>query len=288
MEAPAPATLRGVLREARNKIEALGSEEAALEAELLLMHALGIDRAKLYQRFNEALTDEEAVAFQAMVSRRLAHEPVPYITGRREFFGLDFAVAPAVLIPRPETETLVELALAFARSRPATSLTIADIGVGAGTIAISLAVHLPPAAIIATDVSQDALVLARRNAQRHGVAECIDIRLGDLLAPLNEPIDIIAANPPYVTTVQWEAMPPEIREHEPRVALDGGADGLDVVRRLLMQAPHHLGAGGALFCEIADWQGEAARAQAAGAFPRAHIEVCSDLAGRDRVLAVYP
>ncbi|MEK7248243.1 MAG: peptide chain release factor N(5)-glutamine methyltransferase, partial [Chloroflexota bacterium] len=193
---------------------------------------------------------------------------------------------PAALIPRPETETLVELALAFTREHGG-DVAIADIGTGAGTIAISLASALANARIIATDVSPKALELARRNAKQLGVSERIDFRPGDLLASLDSPFDVIAANLPYVTTEQWEAMPPEIREHEPRSALDGGADGLDVIRRLLNDAPGHLATNGALFCEIGDWQGDVVHDLASKAFPNARIQVHPDLAGRDRVLAVY-
>lgn len=279
-------TPRDALTRARQRIEDLGSDEAALEAELLLMHALGIDRTRLYARLQEPLDAGDDDAFEALLQRRLAHEPVAYITGHREFFGLDFEVSHAALIPRPETETMVELALAFAREHGG-DVTIADIGTGAGTIAISLARELANARIITTDVSQKALELARRNAKRLGVSERIDFRPGDLLSPLESPVDILAANLPYVTTGQWQAMPPEIREHEPRSALDGGADGLDAIRRLLSDAPGYLAANGALFCEIGDWQGKAVRDLAAKAFPHARIQVHPDLAGRDRVLAVY-
>lgn len=279
-------TIRDTLTSARKQIESLGSDEAALEAELLMMHTLDVGRARLYERLPEEIEPGHAEAFAELLARRLAREPVPYITGHREFFGLDFEVSPAALIPRPETETLVELVLAFARQRGG-ALSIADVGAGAGTIAIALARELPEATVVATDSSPEALGLARRNAERLGVAGRVDFRHGDLLSPLERPVDLVAANLPYVTTEQWEAMPPEIREHEPRDALDGGPDGLDLIRRLLHDAPAHLQPSGALFCEIGDWQGEAARALAREAFPGARIDVHPDLAGRDRVLAVY-
>jgi release factor glutamine methyltransferase len=285
MSVTAVATIRGVLTRATTRIATLDGDEATLEAEILLMHALGVDRAHLYQRLPDELDANVASAFKTLVHRRLAHEPVAYITGHREFFGLDFEVTPAALIPRPETETLVELALAYARGRSG-AVTIADIGTGCGAIAVALAHELPNANVIATDDSADALALATRNAQ-HITPGRIDFRRGDLLAPISEPVDIIVANLPYVTTEQWEAMPPEIRDHEPRSALDGGVDGLEVIRRLIADAPSHLGAGGALFCEIGDWQGADVLALPATAFPTAHVEVHPDLAGRDRVLAVY-
>jgi release factor glutamine methyltransferase len=266
----------------------LTGDEARLESELLLMRALGVDRTHLYQRLAEPLSLRTIEAYRSLLDRCVAHEPLAYITGHREFCGLDFEVTPAALIPRPETETLVELAVAFARERFAGQpIAIADVGAGSGIIAVSLAYELPLARVIASDVSADALALARRNAERHGVVKRIDFRQGDLLEPLSEPVQIIAANLPYVTTAQWQDSPPEIRDHEPRLALDGGADGLDLIRRLMSQAPTRLAEGGALFCEIGAWQGEEARLIAHLAFPDARIGVAPDLAGRDRVLAVH-
>lgn len=284
--APAkPLLIREALLEARHL---LSGDESALEAELLLMHALAVDRARLYQRLAEPLAPEASTAHRRLLDRRLAGEPLPYITGHREFFALDFETTPAALIPRPETETLVELAIAFARERCAgRRIAIADIGTGSGVIAVALARELPLARIVATDISADALALARRNAARHDVAGRIDFRQGDLLGPLVEPVQMIAANLPYVTTTQWQNSPPEIRDHEPRLALDGGSDGLDIIRRLVPQAPLRLAESGALFCEIGAWQGDAAREIGCRAFPRARIEIARDLSGRDRVLAVY-
>jgi release factor glutamine methyltransferase len=266
----------------------LSGDEAALEAELLLMHALGLDRAHLYQRLTEPLSSQAIDAYRVVLERRVAREPLAYITGHREFFALDFETTPAALIPRPETETLVELAIAFAHERHAGRIiAIADIGTGSAVIAVALAHELPLARIVATDVSADAIALARRNAARHDVSGRIDFREGDLLEPLIEPVQVIAANLPYVTTAQWENSPHEIHDHEPRLALDGGPHGLDVVRRLLTQAPTRLAKVGGLFCEIGAWQGDDARELAREAFPRARVEVARDLAGRDRVLAVY-
>lgn len=278
-------TLGQTLRQAARAIAALGSDEASLEAELLMMHATGLDRVHLYQRLDEELMPEQAAAFQKYLERRLAHEPVPYIVGHKEFFGLEFQVAPCALIPRPETETLVELVIAYARERGG-PLTIADIGTGTGIIAVALASALPEMRIVATDISEESLALARRNAERHGVADRITFAQGDLLDALREPVDVIAANLPYVTTVEWEALPPEIREYEPRSGLDGGPDGLRVIERMLSQAPDWLRPGGALFEEIGDTQGPAAAEMARRYFPDAEIGVEPDLAGRDRVLVV--
>ena len=301
--------IREALQRAAHAISELGSEEAALEAELLLAHALGTDRTHLYQRLPDALPPDAATAFDALLHRRLAREPVPYITGRREFYGLEFEVTPVAILPRPETETLVELVLGFVSERGLATPRIADVGVGCGAIAVALALSLPQAEVIAVDLSANALALARRNAERHGVAERIDVREGDLLEPLAahpEPVegpahpepkpgvrrgsarrvDVIAANLPYVRSADFEASPPEIREHEPRLGLDGGPDGLRLIERLLRDAPAYLKPGGALFAEIGEEQGEPTLALARGCFPQAQIEVKQDLSGLDRVLVV--
>lgn len=291
-------TLSEALRHGSRVLSAKGgSEEASLEAELLLAHALSTDRAHLYQRLREELPDDAQERFEALLQRRLAHEPTAYILGRKEFYGLELEVTPAAIIPRPETETLVELALEFVGTRDARQgIRVADVGVGCGAIAVALAVNLPQVEIIATDISPDALALARRNAERHGVAARIRFLEGDLLAPLqgspggsrdsSRRVDVIAANLPYVRTGDFEAAPPEIRDHEPRLGLDGGPDGLRIIERLLRQAPSRLEPGGALFIEIGEEQGDAARALAADAFPQARIEVRRDLSRLDRVLAV--
>jgi len=278
--------LKEALREGALLIHKAGSDEAQVEAELILRHTLYLDRVHLYQRLQDRLTDEEQETFQRLLNRRLAHEPTAYILGHREFFGLEFEVTPAAIIPRPETETLVELVIAFARDHGESPVTIADVGTGSGAIAVSLAHVIPQAQIIAIDISPEALSLAARNARRYGVTDRIHFLCGDLLQPLEAPVDIIAANLPYVRSDDWEAMPPEIRDHEPRAGLDGGPDGLRVIERLLDQAPARLNPTGALFAEIGDEHGGAARALARKAFPCAEIEVECDLAGMDRVLVI--
>jgi release factor glutamine methyltransferase len=280
-------TLRDSLLQVRDRIAAAGSDEAHLEAELLLAHALGIDRTHLYQRLDEQLPLDAAAPFEALVRRRLSHEPIPYIVGHKEFYGIELEVTPAAIIPRPETETLVEIAVDFARPRiTGREFRVADVGTGCGAIAVALALELPEAEISAIDVSAEALALARRNAERHGLADRVRFLEGDLLAPLGEPADVIVANLPYVLSADFEAGPPEIREHEPRLGLDGGPDGLRLIDRLLREAPPKLRPGGALFAEIGEGQGQPARDLAAAAFPSARIEVRKDLSTLDRVLAV--
>jgi release factor glutamine methyltransferase len=287
-------TVQEALRHGSRVLAEAGSEEASLEAELLLAHALSTDRTHLYQRLREALPDDATRAFDALLQRRLAHEPTAYILGRKEFYGLDFDVTSAAIIPRPETETLVDLVLEFVGTREVQHETrVVDVGVGCGDVAVALAVNLPQAEIIATDVSPQALALARRNAERRGVAGRIRFLEGDLLEPLDAPLDVIAANLPYVRTDDFEAAPPEIRQHEPRLGLDGGPDGLRLIERLLGQAcllaggpRRYLKSGGALFIEIGEEQGDAARTLAAEVFPQARIEVKQDLSRLDRVLVV--
>ena len=295
------------LREGRRILTNAGIEEADLEAELLLRHALGIDRADLFAHLDGGIDPDRRAAYQAFLARRLAHEPTAYITGRREFYGLDFQVTPAALIPRPETELLVDEALRIwasmleARSsKPEEAIPrLADVGTGSGAVAVALAVHLPEATIVATDTSRDALLLAGRNARRHGVGDRIALVQTDLLAGLRPdadarsgrpsgrpPFDLVVANLPYVPTAVWEALPPEIRDHEPRAALDGGADGLSAIHRLLRAAPAYLTPGGALLLEIGADQGPAVLALARQALPGRTARILKDATGRDRVLAV--
>ena len=267
----------------------VADEEAHLEAEVLLRHVLGLTRAQLYAQLDRPLLADQAAAYADILERRLAHEPVAYLTGHREFFGRDFLVNRHVLIPRPETELLVELGLGEARRlahlAPA-GLTIADVGTGCGCVAISLAMHLPTARVYALDASAPALAVAAENCQRHGVAGRVRLLQGDLLASLPEPVHIIVANLPYVPRPELEALPPEIRLHEPRGALDGGEDGLAAIRRLLAQAPAHLWPGGAILLEIGQGQGPAVAALSRQHFPAAAIVVHGDSGGQERVVAI--
>lgn len=280
---------REALLEGRRLLESIGSDEAPLESELLLMHAMHVDRVRLFQRLNDPLAPRVEQRFRRFLDRRAAHEPTAYIIGTREFFGLEFEVTRAALIPRPETEVLVQIAAEWSRrNRPGAPVTIADVGVGCGTIAVALATELPNARIIAIDTSKRALALALRNSERHGVAERIEFVHGSILAPLGQrKVDVIASNLPYVRTGDWQELPPEIRDYEPKSALDGGPDGLRLIRRLLKQAPDHLTPGGALFAEIGDAEGADATSAARRSFPDARIEVRPDLAGLDRVLCIY-
>ncbi len=276
-------TIAEALVAARRRLEDTGIEDAALEAEVLLRHVLGLDRVQLFARTGNTIDDGALSAFQRLIERRLTHEPTAYIVGHREFFGLEFDTTPAALIPRPETELLVEEALRLAPDAP---FTIADVGTGCGAIAVALATRLPPAIVYATDNSADALALAARNVARFGVSDRIRLLPGDLLDPLPEPVDLIVANLPYVKTADWEALPPEIRDHEPRAALDAGPTGTEVLERLLRSAPSHLRPAGCLLAEIAWDEGQRLLEVTRACFPGARLDVKRDLAGLDRVIRI--
>jgi release factor glutamine methyltransferase len=273
------------VREAVQALEAEGVESPRLEAELLLAHAVGKNRAWVLAHPERPLTPKEVTRFRDLAVRRAGHEPLAYLVGHREFFGLDLAVDPRVLIPRPETELLVERALALARQLPQPAL-VADVGAGSGAIAVALAVHLPAATVYALDEAPGPLAVTAANARRHGVDSRVRCLQGDLLAPLPEAVHLITANLPYVGSEEWEALPPEIREHEPRAALEGGPGGLEVIRRLLVTAAPHLRPGGAILLEIGARQGPAARALASEHFPQAQVELLQDWAGLDRIVVV--
>jgi release factor glutamine methyltransferase len=261
----------------------LPDDSEPIDAPLLLMHVLGVDRAALLTHPERALTPEQAATFRALIVQRAAGIPLPHLTGTRAFYDLDFAVTPDVLIPRPETEHLVESALQWARCE----IRLADVGTGSGAIAVTLAVHLPEARVWAVDISAAALEVARHNAIRHGVAERITFVQGDLLEPLiaaDQPVDLIAANLPYIASDELQTLP--VAQHEPLIALDGGADGLDLIRRLLVQAPRVLAKKGLLLMEIAAGQGARVCELSAAAFPGAHVTLIHDYAGLDRVVRV--
>jgi release factor glutamine methyltransferase len=223
--------------------------EAALDARLLAQHVLGWETATYFTSANEPEPSGFAAIYGPLVARRAAREPLPYITGRREFWDLTFEVSPAVLIPRPETELIVEAALELFPLRTG-ALTIVDVCTGSGVVAIALARERPAARIVATDISSDALEVARRNASRHGAADRVEFVCDDLLDPITSEVDLIVCNPPYVAEVSRPGLQPEVRDHEPSVALFGGRDGLQLVTRLVAGAPSRLRSGGYLVFEF--------------------------------------
>lgn len=295
--------IKEAMHQASKALAAHSIEEAPLEAELLLMHILGIDRAKLYARLGEGVSTDDAEALAHLVERRLHHEPTAYIIGHREFFGHDFYVAPGALIPRPESELLVQEAFNFVfsnlwensekrvlsdekSSTPEKGERIAEIGTGSGAIAISLALLMPKARIYATDISHQALEIARVNCEKHGVQDRVHLLQGDLLEPIPEVVDIIVANLPYIKDEDWRELSAEIRMYEPVVALRGGRDGLDKLRQLLSNVNEKIRTGGLIILEIGPDQGRAAASLAEKLFPEAGIELAEDLGGRDRVLKI--
>lgn len=246
------------------------------------MHVIEDSRAGLLAHPERSMTPGQLSRYRELVDERASGYPLPHLTGEVEFYGLDLAVTPEVLIPRPDSEVLVDLALARSPK------TVVDVGTGSGCIAIALAAHLPEAVVYAIDISPQALAVARDNAERHGLDGRIQFIVGDLLDRRPGPVDLIVSNPPYVSADEWASLPPSIRDHEPRLALDGGPDGLDVIRRLLSQSQGLLQPGGTLLIEIGASQGEAAREAAETFFPEngISVRVHPDLAGRDRVLEV--
>lgn len=278
-------TARQALVEAAAVLSRAGIGSARLDAEVLLAEALGCAAARLLLEYDRPLDPRLLERFHALLARRGAGEPVAYIAGRKEFWSLDFAVKPAVLVPRPETELLVETALGLvaAMSRP----RILDLGAGSGAIAVCLAKETPGAEIYATDISLDALAVARENARRNGVDEQIHFAAGDLFAPVDERrnfFDLIVSNPPYIRTGDLASLPRDVRDFEPRAALDGGPDGLDFYRRIIKGAPRRLAAGGFVLLEIGADMGEAVTRLFAGRGVYAPARIYKDLARKDRVV----
>ncbi len=259
------------------------SETPALDAQTLLAHVLQRPRAWLLAHPEAHLTAAQTAILEQALARLKDGQPLPYVLGEWEFFGLTFEVTPAVLIPRPETELLVERALAWWHDHPE-RCRAADVGTGSGCLGISLAVHAPTLRVFATDLSFAALTVTRRNAARHGVTDRIRTVCCDLLTPFPCTFDLILANLPYLPSQTLRQL--AVYRREPTLALDGGPDGLDVIRRLLEQAACRLAPGGLLLLEIEASQGETVASLAANAFAEAEIRVHPDLAGRDRLLEI--
>lgn len=272
------------LDRAARVLAARGVENSRLEAEVLLADVLGFERARLFAEPGRALRDGERREFEALLGRRGRREPLQHVRGRQEFFSREFLVDGRVLVPRPETEIVVETVMRAARALP--NPTILDLGCGSGAIALTLALELPRAAVFASDVSPDAVGVTRENARRLGVTDRVVVRCGDLFGPYEgRRFDFVVSNPPYVASGALGRLAPEVRDHEPRVALDGGADGLDFYRRLAAEADGVLGADAALVVEIGEGQAGAVTAILSAA------ELCveateRDLAGVERVLTV--
>jgi release factor glutamine methyltransferase len=275
-------TRREVLDRARELLAEKNIPDADWETELLLRDTLKISRAQLYAEPQLTVTPLKETEFWAKIERCLEGEPAAYIIGRREFYGLDFWVDDGVLIPRPETELLVEKTLE--RAHGYQSVTIADIGTGCGAIAISLALNLPDARVYAIDISQRALNTARCNCERHDIRDRVRLCAGDLLEPLPGPVDIIVANLPYIATGDLPLV--NTRGFEPQLALHGGKDGLDVIRRLCEQSVKLLNPGGSLLLEFGMGQKDTVVELLRHLFPSATVEVYPDLRKIDRVVCM--
>lgn len=253
-----PWTVRRVLGWTTQHFDKRGVDAPRLASELLLAHVLGLDRVRLYTDLDRPLDKAELAAYRALIEARVEGRPVQYLTGRREFYGRTFGVDSRVLIPRPETELLVEAVL---RELPEErGLRLLDVATGSGCIGVTLAAERPEATVVATDVDAGACEVARANAQAHAVADRVEVLQGDLFAPVagEPPFDVVVSNPPYVRTGELGGLQAEV-QHEPRLALDGGPEGLSVLARVVAEAFLHLVPGGLLALEMGEEQGAAVR-----------------------------
>lgn len=279
--------LLDVLQAATEYLSGKGVENPRLVTEQLMGHVLGCPRLQLYLRFETLLDDRQLESLRAGVRRLAAGEPLQYVVGETDFMGHRFKVDKRALIPRPETEILVESVLRMDSVWASACPVVADVGTGSGCIAVSLALALPKARIVALDASAEALELARDNARAHGVAERIDFRQADLVTGLaGGSLDAIVANLPYIPASECERLPRHIRDHEPRPALDGGEDGLRLIARLVDSGFAVLKPGGALCMETGcDQARRTAELMVARGYARSTVQ--SDLAGRDRVVSAF-
>ncbi len=278
-----PWTVGRVIDWTTGHLKKHGSETPRLDAEILLAHARSCPRIQLYTHYDEVLDDKTRGVMRELVTRRARAEPVAYLVGHREFYGLDFRVTPNVLIPRPDTETLVLELLTLAADIECPR--ILELCTGSGCIAVSAAVNLNDVQIVATDIDNDALNIAVENAKAHAAGAKITFRQGDLFDALegDQAFDFVVANPPYVPDEELEELDADVRDHEPRLALAGGDDGLDVTRRILSGAGDRLKSGGYLLLEIGAEQGNVVTEllEATGAY--GEIRIVTDLARRPRV-----
>jgi release factor glutamine methyltransferase len=259
------------------------SETPNLDAQTLLAYCIGKPRAWILTHPEERLTDNHYQAFQADIEKLKKGVPLPYLIGHWEFFGLEFTLTQDTLIPRPETELLVEKALNWLDRHPEKKWA-ADVGTGSGCIAVTLAKVHPTLSVIATDISYPALKVGQVNSSHHNVAERVHLIHADLLSSVAQRFDLICANLPYIPT---EILPTlKVSKGEPKLALDGGENGLDLIRRFLKVAPDHLAPGGCLLLEIEKSQGIEVHNHAQTAFPRAEVSIQKDLAGLDRMVSI--
>jgi release factor glutamine methyltransferase len=278
--------IRETIQQTHQTLEAVGLPDARLEAEVMVMTVMRMARQNIFAEQETEVGAQQARDLADIVEQRLERVPLAYILGYREFYGINVMVTPSVLIPRPETEGIVEHTLFMALMGMETrELVIADVGTGSGAIAVNLAIHLPAARIYAVDVSEPALDVAAYNIRAHGVADRVRLGHGDLLEAVPEPVDLIVANLPYIPSARLPELAPEVR-NEPQTALDGGPDGLDLVRRLLSQAPAKLKQPGVILLELDPEQFPAAEEAVRQYLPEAETSAEQDLSRRDRILVV--
>ncbi len=284
MAAPVVWTIRTLLTWTADFLAKKGIESPRLDAELLLAHVLQCNRIDLIVRYTEEPTAAEKTSFRELVMKRAERWPTAYLIGKREFYLLSFEVTPAVLVPRPDTETLVLKAMDLLKGIPHPK--VLELGTGSGCIAVSLAHMCKIANVTAVDISPDALDVAKRNAIKHNVADRITFRLGDWYAPVpdGDTFDLIVSNPPYIPPAELAELSPEVRDHEPRLALDGGPDGLAFYRRLAMGLPKYLKPSGMIAVEIGSTQEPDVRAIFADTPGLANIQLFKDMANRPRVV----
>jgi release factor glutamine methyltransferase len=284
--APATPVGRAIIA-ARQRLEDASCDTPHLDAQLILANVLGVDRSWLFAHHEYELSEEQAEAFTTLITRRMRHEPVAYLVGHKEFYGLDFQVDRRVLIPRPETELLVDAVLDHIAMREDETVCVADVGTGSGAIAIAIAANSPNARIYAIDLSQEALAVARQNVERLDAAHQVMLLHGDLLAPLPDAVDMIVANLPYISSNTYQHLMADVRDYEPQLALEAGPEGLDAIVRLLKQAPQALKPHGLIFLEIGHDQGEAVVNAAKDLLPALrNIRLRQDYHGHDRLVLI--
>jgi release factor glutamine methyltransferase len=277
-------TVHDIINEATNDFEAVGIPSARLDAEVLLSFSLGCDHLEFYKNPDMTISETKLSAFRNLIFRRSQWEPVAYITGRKEFWTFVLDVNSSVLIPRPDTEIIVEEALNLCRKMDSSEIKILDIGTGSGAIALALAAEITGAKVVATDISEAAVNLAKKNAAALGLKEKIDFRHGNLFEPVNSFFDIIICNPPYISAREYEKLPTGVKDYEPREALWAGKSGLEFYEKLIYQAAAFLQKNGWLLLEIGAKQesGVCGIMEAAGFYDS--IEMRRDYAGLPRVI----
>ncbi len=281
------AVLRTVIQDTHHTLETAGIPDARLEAEVLVMNVMRMPRQAIFAEQETEVTEQQQSALDGFLERRYTREPLAYILGQREFYGINVVLTPAVLIPRPESEGLVEHALFMAMmGMESTDLTVADVGTGSGAIAINLAIHLPMGRIFAVDVTDEVLDVAAYNIRAHGVGDRVTLAIGDLLDAVPEPVDLVVANLPYIPTDRIPTLQPEVQK-EPVRALDGGADGLDLIRRMLVQAEDKLKNHGIMLLEMDPEQIPIVAELALQHFPNGSTDIEKDMAGMDRILVIH-